>query len=138
MIDRAEIVEHARSWLGTPWHHQARLKGVGADCVAVAIGTAKNFGFVPDFVDDPRYSRNPDGSMEQILEFYLCRVAWPERLPGDVVHVAWSRIPQHVGILTERDTLIHAYGHNGVVETSLTGFLKSGVRGVYRFPELMA
>jgi hypothetical protein len=29
MITREQIVAAARSWIGTPYHHQASVKGVG-------------------------------------------------------------------------------------------------------------
>ena len=29
LVDRYAVVTEARTWLGTPFHHQARLKGVG-------------------------------------------------------------------------------------------------------------
>ena len=38
MTDSAKIVAQARSWLGTPYHHQARLKGVGCDCLGLLRG----------------------------------------------------------------------------------------------------
>ena len=33
MIARADIVAAARSLIGTPFRHQARLPGVGIDCL---------------------------------------------------------------------------------------------------------
>ena len=35
---RAEIVRAARSWIGTPYRHQASLKGVGCDCLGLLRG----------------------------------------------------------------------------------------------------
>jgi NlpC/P60 family putative phage cell wall peptidase len=35
---RADIVALARGWLGTPYHHQASLKGVGCDCLGLVRG----------------------------------------------------------------------------------------------------
>ena len=32
------IVETARSWIGTPYRHQASLKGVGCDCLGLVRG----------------------------------------------------------------------------------------------------
>jgi cell wall-associated NlpC family hydrolase len=29
---RAAVVAEARSWLGTPFHHQGRVKAAGVDC----------------------------------------------------------------------------------------------------------
>ena len=35
MVTREVIVAAARSWRGTPYHHQASLKGVGSDCLGL-------------------------------------------------------------------------------------------------------
>ena len=37
-VRRARIVAAARSWLGTPYHHQASLRGVGCDCLGLVRG----------------------------------------------------------------------------------------------------
>lgn len=134
-----DIVTEARTWLGTPFHHQGRLKGVGVDCAGLVIGTARALGLCPDFVDQRDYARIPDGRMRLLLAQHLVKVAKAERRAGDVINFAWAREPQHLGILTERNTVIHAYGTDGngkVVETTLTGKHLDSVRGVYRFPEV--
>ncbi len=33
MTTREDIVRAARGWIGTPYRHQASLKGVGTDCL---------------------------------------------------------------------------------------------------------
>lgn len=38
VVSRAAIVAEARAWLGTPYRHQASLKGVGADCLGLVRG----------------------------------------------------------------------------------------------------
>jgi len=35
---RCSIIAEARSWIGTPYHHQAALKGVGYDCLGFVRG----------------------------------------------------------------------------------------------------
>ena len=35
---RTSIVAEARSWIGTPYRHQASLKGVGCDCLGLVRG----------------------------------------------------------------------------------------------------
>ena len=36
--DGAAIVGAARGWIGTPYRHQASLKGVGCDCLGLLRG----------------------------------------------------------------------------------------------------
>ena len=33
LAQRLAVVAEAESWLGTPYHHEARIKGHGVDCV---------------------------------------------------------------------------------------------------------
>jgi cell wall-associated NlpC family hydrolase len=40
-VDPTEIVAAARSWLGTPWRHQGRLKGIAVDCGGLIIGVGR-------------------------------------------------------------------------------------------------
>ena len=50
MTSRADVVAAALAWTDTPFHHQARLKGVGVDCVGLVIGVARELGLIaPDF-----------------------------------------------------------------------------------------
>lgn len=35
---RSAIVTEARTWIGTPYQHQASLKGVGCDCLGLVRG----------------------------------------------------------------------------------------------------
>lgn len=38
MKTRADVIEEALSWIGTPYKHQASLKGVGCDCLGLVRG----------------------------------------------------------------------------------------------------
>ena len=44
MRSRLEVVCEARTWLGTPFHHQARAKGEACDCAGLVIGVARALG----------------------------------------------------------------------------------------------
>jgi len=37
-FSRDDIVASARQWLGTPYRHQASLRGVGCDCLGLVRG----------------------------------------------------------------------------------------------------
>ena len=41
-VQAMDIVAEARGWIGTRWVHQASVKGVGVDCVGLAIGVGIN------------------------------------------------------------------------------------------------
>lgn len=125
MITRADIVAEARTWVGTPWVHQHRVKGHAVDCVGLVIGVARNLGLVPADFDVNGYSRMPDGHLLALCAQHMTPVARDAMQPGDVVVVAVEHDPQHMGILTPypggRLAMIHAtsVGVRGVVESRL-------------------
>ena len=68
-MTRAAIVEAARGWIGTPYRHQASLKGVGADCLGLLRGVwRETLGAEPEAV--PGYS--PDWAEALGQETLLC------------------------------------------------------------------
>ena len=54
--DRASSTA-ARDWIGTPYHHQASVNGVGADCLGLVRGVWRDLmGLEPEA--PPAYSRD--------------------------------------------------------------------------------
>ncbi len=45
---RASIVKEARSWIRTPYHKRAFIKGVGADCGMFPYAVLHEINLVPD------------------------------------------------------------------------------------------
>lgn len=125
MTTRTQIVTEARTWLGTPFHHQARIKGVGVDCVGLLIALGRQFGMVPLEWDVQGYDRNPDGRtlLAGCMEM-MTPIEQDAMRPGDVVLVRFDAHPQHVGIVGDYRhgglSIIHASGNAGsVIETRL-------------------
>ncbi len=54
---RAGIVEAARQWIGTPYHHQASVRGVGTDCLGLVRGVWRDV-YGSDAEMPPAYSRD--------------------------------------------------------------------------------
>ncbi|MBD2694438.1 NlpC/P60 family protein [Anabaena catenula] len=118
-MTKLEIVTTAREWLGTPYHHQARAKGVGVDCIGLVLGVLKELGvYTFDFTD---YDRTPDSTvLQSLLEEHCTQTDNPE--PGDIHLFRIKRNPQHVGLCSDIG-LIHAYqGVGKVVEHTLDEF----------------
>lgn len=123
---RTDVVAAARSWLGTPFHHQARLQGVGVDCVGLVIGVARTLGLVPPDFNVEAYPRMPDGkSLMHLVRLHMRELKLEEEMqPGDVVVVRFDADPQHLGILGDYRhgglSIIHAAAMPGrVIETRL-------------------
>lgn len=127
MSTRAAIVAEARGWLGTPFHHQARLKGVGVDCIGLVIGVARALALVPAAFDVGGYPRQPDGrTLVDTAARHMTRIDRTDMQPGDVVAVSFGGDPQHFGIVAPYThgglSIIHAAGgggHDRVIETRL-------------------
>ncbi len=44
-MKREDFVRVARSYIGTPFHHQGRLPGVGLDCAGVIVCALAECGY---------------------------------------------------------------------------------------------
>lgn len=105
------VVEEARKWVRTPYHHQADVLGAGVDCAMLLVRVYVACGLIPDI--DPRpYS--PDWHLHRGEEVYLnsiLKFADPveEPLPGDIAAFKFGRCVSHCGIVAEWPLIIHAY-----------------------------
>lgn len=135
---RLSIVARAREWIGTPFLHQGRKMGVGVDCAGIVVDIAKHFKYAKTYNDKRNYPKQPTGSlMSETLNDHLERVSVAEAMPGDIIHFKFAKVPQHVGILTDVGTFIHADGNIGlVVETQIVGHWAREARAAYRFKEI--
>ncbi|MCU0938912.1 MAG: peptidase P60 [Burkholderiaceae bacterium] len=139
MTTRAAIVAEARTWLGTPWVHQHRAKGVAVDCAGLVIGVARALGLVPPEWDINGYSRHPDGTLAALCAAHMRRVSQAAMQPGDVLVLALQADPQHLGIVGDYRhggySLIHAASNAGrVIETRLMFAANCKFRGAYALP----
>lgn len=136
-----KIVEKAREYIDTPFHHQGRLKGVGIDCVGLVICVAKDLEYADKEYNYTGYSRVPDGRiLSEQLGIHLIKLEKEDMRPGDVVCVAFDIYPQHVGILGDYRhgglSIIHAASkHKKVVETRLMFTDAMRFVAAYRFPD---
>ena len=81
-LTRADIIVEARAWIGTPYRHQASLKGVGCDCLGLVRGVWRELiGDEPQSA--PAYSRDwAEASGEESLANAaraLCSTTWKSR-----------------------------------------------------------
>jgi NlpC/P60 family putative phage cell wall peptidase len=104
------IIAEARSWIGTPFHHQGRVKGAGVDCIGLGIGVGKALGLVPPEFEFTGYRRTPTGRtlIDVMRDSGLVDEVY-EPHPGDILVFKIDQDPQHVAFLTDSNTLIHSY-----------------------------
>lgn len=134
MATAQDVVAEARTWIGTKFHHQARVKGAGVDCAGLVIMVAQSLGLTDFDITD--YGRIPDGvTIRDLLDEHMDRV--PEALPGDVMLFRYTLLDQHMAIraaLDGRPTIIHARGDVGrVVETGFDRLWQRRAVAAYRY-----
>ena len=137
---RLAAAEAARTWIHTPYRHQASAKGVGADCLGVVRGVYRElYDFEPDFV--PHYS--PDwaerGDSETLLNaafLHLLPIDLKTCQAGDVLVFRFSRdtLAKHCAIISAPDRMIHAWQGQSVCETAIRPFWRRRVAGAFCFP----
>ncbi len=109
---RNAIVSEARSWIGTPYHNCADIKGVGVDCGMLLLRVYVDLGLVAPF--DPRpytHDWHLHRGEERYLDALLARATRVERPePGDAMMFRVGRCYSHGGIVTAADplTIVHA------------------------------
>lgn len=139
------IVAEARTWIGTKFHHQGRVKGVGVDCIGLIVGVAENCGITfggrkPSMLDERNYGMLPEGErLKTLCEQHLVPKEKHDAAPGDVALFAFEKLPQHVAIIGELAdgslSLIHSYRQaRGVVEHRLDDLWWKRCIGIYQFP----
>jgi cell wall-associated NlpC family hydrolase len=135
---RAAVVAEARTWLRTPWHHRARVKGAGVDCGMFPLEVFERCGLIPHFEPNP-YPH--DFHMHRGEERYLAvveRYCDPTAVaqPGDIALFRWGKCISHGSIVIEWPVIIHSYVDVGsVVLDSVEHNLALAKRfvGVYAF-----
>lgn len=142
MIENA-IVTSARSWIGTPYVHQASVKTAGCDCLGLLRGVWREvLGREPEAA--PPYTPDWDEvSGREVLRSAALRhmreIPFHAAASGDVLLFRMRRgaIAKHLGILSHAlpsGRFIHAYSGHGVVESALTDPWLTRLDGVFRFP----
>lgn len=138
MIERKQIVDAARSYLGAPFVHQGRLREVGIDCAGLLTCVSYDVGLQDVRITE--YSRQPDPRrFRELTNEYLRPVDFRSLGPGDILTFSILGAEQHYGLLTEVNPkrFIHAYESVGrCVEQELTLPWLRRIRGCYRFPEV--
>ena len=125
MIDKKMVVTAARSWIGTKFHHQARVKGAGVDCIGLVIGVARELSLVPPDFDVQGYAETPDGrTLMRLAAMHMTEIARESMGPGDVVVTRFDQGAQHFGVLGDYRhgglSIIHGASDPGrVIETRL-------------------
>jgi cell wall-associated NlpC family hydrolase len=120
---RAQVVQEALTWLGTPYHHHARVMGVGADCAQLLCAVYEACGCVPH-IDPGNYAH--DWHLHRGEEVFL---GWLEKAgarevqvpaPGDVAVFRYGRAYSHGAVVVDASAgamVLHAHIGRGAILT---------------------
>jgi len=140
----AEVCARARAWIGTPYQHQASIKGVGADCLGLVRGIWREiYGEEPEAL--PAYTDDwaEPGGDEVLLRAagrHLVRCASAQPRTGDVLlfRMRSGSIAKHVGIAAETGAVpsfVHAYSRHSVIESPLSTPWARRIVAHFSFPD---
>lgn len=121
---REDVLTEVRDWLGTPYHHAARIKRAGVDCLMLLLevygraGVFARMGVDAASIATPRYSR--DIMLHRNEETYLNGIRQyaaevTEPAPGNIALWKFGRIYSHAAIITDWPAIIHAYAPERMV-----------------------
>lgn len=140
----ARVVGAARAWIGTPYHHQAAAKGIGADCLGLVRGVWRDI-YGSDAETPPAYSHDwaEASGLETMLEAagrHLISVDKDTSQPGDVVvfRLRPGTVAKHAAIKASGTTMIHAMEGGPVTEVALSPWWQRRIAAVFRFPREVA
>lgn len=134
------VVRAARKWIGTPYHHQASVRGVGADCLGLIRGVWRDL-YGTEAERPPGYSRDwGEVSGEETLIGAATRHMIPRGKsapqPGDLLIFRMRRdaIAKHAAVLATAATMIHAVEDRYAAETPFTTWWRRRLAAVFSFP----
>lgn len=138
------VVTEARSWIGTPYRHQASRLGSGTDCLGLLRGVWRSlYGREPEPV--PAYSMDWfETSREEVLwraaERHLLAKSTSEVAAGDVLlfRMRDGSVAKHLGIAAEigaAPSFVHAFSGHAVIESPLTQPWRRRIVARFSFPE---
>ena len=135
------IVTEARGWIGTPYHHQASLKGVGCDCLGLIRGVWRGlYGEEPEvpppYTPDWAEARGSE-TLLAAASRHLQAIDLAQAGAGDVVLFRWrAHLPaKHCAILTGPASMIHAHELTPVAEVPLGPWWRRRMAAAFRFPD---
>ena len=142
VASRDALCAEALRWEGTPYHHEACLRGIGVDCVMLLVGVARACSLLPPTYRPAHYS--PEWHLHQrrpALARGIFALGAPVLIPtesaqpGDIILMQFGRTDSHAGILLPGGQLIHAaLSSRAVVRHPFTGDWRARWTMSFAFP----
>jgi NlpC/P60 family putative phage cell wall peptidase len=142
-LTRSDIVTEARSWIGTPYRHQASLKSVGCDCLGLVRGVWRaTMGAEPERTPPyaPGWAEAAAGEpLAEAAARHLVAIERAAFCPGDVLLFRWRKhLPaKHMAIVTAPGLMVHAHDGACVAEVALAPWWRRRLAYAFRFPGIV-
>jgi cell wall-associated NlpC family hydrolase len=112
------VIAEAKSWLMTPYHHRACVKGSGVDCACLFKGVFEGVGLVKD-IEIPHYPEDwhfhqARQLFREVVEKYAVEVPNPVR--GGIVMFEFGKAYSHGAIILDWPLCIHSCKASRIVE----------------------
>lgn len=137
-VQRAAIVDEAKTWIGTQYRHQGTLKGVGCDCLGLVRGVWRAvLGTEPQLPGPYSADWAESGGADALLNAARLHLASASNIEaGTVLLFRWrdGMAAKHLGIATGPDSFIHAYERLAVTQSPLGPHWKRCIAGIFDFP----
>jgi NlpC/P60 family putative phage cell wall peptidase len=139
-LARSAITAEARDWIGTPYRHQASLKGVGCDCLGLIRGVWRVLvgaepervpPYAPDWAEATRCEALADAGIRHFTPVELAEFA-----EGDVLLFRWrAGLPaKHAALVTAPGLMVHAHAGAAVAEVAIAPWWRRRLAFAFRFP----
>ena len=141
-VTRARILELARGWLGTPYHHRASVRGAGCDCIGLVRGLWRElYGREPEAIGPYTGEWAEATGSEALLQAagrHLHPIALADAQPGDILvfRLRQNAIAKHTAIYLGEGRMIHAQEGVPVSEVALGSWWRRRIAGVFVLPEV--
>jgi len=139
-LSRNAIVAEAKTWIGTPYRHQASLKGVGCDCLGLVRGVWRAIcgeepepmpAYAPDWAEASRSEALAQAGQRHLIEIDPTQFA-----AADVLLFRWRTgfVAKHAAIVTGANLMVHAHDGAAVAEVAIAPWWRRRLAYAFRFP----
>ncbi|MAP96629.1 MAG: peptidase P60 [Ponticaulis sp.] len=142
MTCRSQLISSGRDWIGTPYRHQASVKGVGADCLGLIRGIWRDcLGAEPElpppYTPDWAEAVGDDLLLDRFQSYFVERPIGDAE-PGDVLlfRMGLGCPAKHAALMTGPTHILHAYWGRSVCETRLVPWWQRRIAAAFAFPDI--
>ena len=111
-LQRQAVIDEAMTWLRTPYHHNARVKGAGTDCAQFPAAVYEAAGVIshvePEYPHDWHLHRNAEVYLDWAEKLDATEIPVEAARPGDFIIWKFGRTFSHGAIFVDPPLIIHA------------------------------